>query len=466
MTKLQAGWCRGLNTVAMEVTAMATDGLHGYATAASGASRATQEETQQCGLLAKRALKQCGIRATGCAITVDTTGEEAPPSDALLAIALAIAAESSALPPEAIAGAMAWGRIGESGGLEATRGELIGARAAVQVNQRFICAPSGASVAAVSGCDAWTGENLATLVRQLAAGRRRAVAAPLPEGGREPDLYDIHACTTGRRVLEIAAAGRHAVLLAGPPAAGKTMIARRLGALLPRPTTDEVLVTASIHSAAGLDWTQANTRRAVLRAPHHTAGLTALRGTMRKTHNWPGEYALAHNGVLLLDEIEEFPRALLETVIEPLENGAVTISRSWGTTRWPARFHLIATATEPDRKNNGGPGTDAPEREQWMRRLPERVRAQFDIIAHVPASEHATWPGCPGERNERIIERVARARQIARESEQPRPETREERVALTIAQLAGRTTPAHEDVEEARSLEHETTRAVRTGARR
>jgi magnesium chelatase family protein len=158
-------------------------------------------------------------------------------------------------------------------------------------------------------------------------------------GDNLPDLRDICGQPLARRALEIAAAGRHNLLMMGPPGSGKTMIARRLPGILAPPSDDEALEMTVIQSAAG-HLPQGLVAARPFRAPHHTASVAALVGGGPIPR--PGEISLAHGGVLFLDELPEFPRTTLEGLRQPLEEGRLTVSRTRATFEFPSRFQLVA----------------------------------------------------------------------------------------------------------------------------
>jgi magnesium chelatase family protein len=170
-------------------------------------------------------------------------------------------------------------------------------------------------------------------------GWRRVLAAPPMPAPDGPDLCEVRGQGGAKRVLEIAAAGGHSLLMVGPPGTGKSMLAQRFSGLLPPMTVQEALQSAALCSLAGRfrleHWAQRPTC-----APHHTASAVALVGGGSPPR--PGEISLAHHGVLFLDELPEFPRAALEALREPLENGRITVSRAARRAEFPARFQLIA----------------------------------------------------------------------------------------------------------------------------
>jgi magnesium chelatase family protein len=259
-----------------------------------------------------------------------------------LAIALGILAASGQIPLEGLQDCEFLGELGLTGELRAVDGVLPAALAAAGAGRRLVVPPgNGAEAALAQAVQASTARTLLEVCGALTGSRGLPPAvAPPPRREPGPDLADVRGQAQARRALEVAAAGGHHLLLLGPPGCGKTLLAQRLGGLLPEASEAEALEAAAIASISGRGLDPVRWRERPFRAPHHTASAVALVGGGAEPR--PGEISLAHHGVLFLDELPEWSRQALEVLREPLESGVVTISRAARQCEFPARFQLVA----------------------------------------------------------------------------------------------------------------------------
>jgi magnesium chelatase family protein len=235
-------------------------------------------------------------------------------------------------------------------------------------------------------------------------------------------LADVRGQNQAKRVLEITAAGGHSLLMSGPPGSGKSMLASRLPGILPEMTDSEALETAAVRSVAGLPFDPLTWKQRPFRAPHHSASGAALVGGGSTPR--PGEISLAHHGILFLDELPEFDRHVLEAMREPLETGAITISRAARRAEFPARFQLVAAMNPCPCGHLGDPRRGCRCTAEQIRRYRGRISGplldRIDLQLEVPPVPAHVIGGAGAARapdSDRVRERVlaARARQTERQ---------------------------------------------------
>lgn len=420
-----------------------------------------------------------------------------------LPLALALLAAMGVLPAEDLSRYAALGELSLNGVINPVAGVLPAAIAASADELGLICpAAQGGEAAWAGTVDVLAPADLFCLMNhfkgtQVLTPPAVSGIAPAPPA---PDMADVRGMETARRALEIAAAGGHNILLIGPPGAGKSMLAARLPGLLPDLTPAEALEVSMIHSVAGMLDGGRLVQRPPFREPHHNASAAAIAGGGVRAR--PGEVSLAHRGVLFLDELPEFPRAVLEILRQPMESGQTTVSRASAHITYPARFQLVA-AMNPCRCGYLGDASRECGRaprcgEDYQARISGAILDRIDLtvqVQPVPASELSRAP--PGEASAAIAARVseARARQQSRADRDGGPVRNAEvdatrialapearamaeqaaerlrlsnrgwsrvlRVARTIADLAGAEIVRRSDVAEALAYRH---RALTRGA--
>uniref|UniRef100_UPI0040472DB0 YifB family Mg chelatase-like AAA ATPase n=1 Tax=Yoonia sp. TaxID=2212373 RepID=UPI0040472DB0 len=404
----------GIEARIVEVQCAVTPGIPAF-TIVGLADKAVSEARERV----RSALSALQIALPSKRITINLSPADMPKigSHFDLPIALALLAALDIIPADDAARTVALGELSLNGDLVPVVGALPAAMAAATEDRQLLCPHAcGAEAAWVGNARVIAPRSLAAVIRHF---NGKSVLAPSEPGevrgpARARDLSEVKGQERAKRALEIAAAGRHHLLLVGSPGSGKSMLAARIPGILPPLTPTEALETSMIHSVSGLLDEGGINRELPFREPHHTASMAAIVGGGRGAK--PGEISLAHNGVLFMDEFPEFPRTVLETLRQPIETGEVIVARANAHVKYPCRFMLVAAAnpckcgylTDPARACSRAPICG----EDYMGRISGPLMDRFDLRVEVPpvAFTDLDLPQS-GESSASVAARVAKARQ-------------------------------------------------------
>lgn len=407
----------------VEIECDLANGLPGFVVVGLG-DKAVDEARERV----RSAIRNCGLMLPQKRLTLnlapadlhkDGTGYD-------LGMAVAILVASEQVSAVAVEKTLFMGELALDGSVRPVRGALLAAELAVNSGfTRLFLAPENANEASiVEGLMVCSVSNMEEMYRMLVGELPVNVVIKSTSKQRKApraiavDLSSVYGQDQAKRALEIAAAGGHNLLLSGPPGTGKTLLSKAFIDLLPDPSFQELIEITKLYSLAGLTDGQLITERP-LRAPHHTASSVALIGGGAIPR--PGEISLSHNGVLFLDELPEFPRAVLEVLRQPLEEGKVTVARASRAVTFPADFTLIAT------RNPCPCGYAGDSRQsctcslgqivKYQRKISGPLLDRIDLIVDVARVEqHDLLEGVSRESTAKVAARVAAARdrQLAR----------------------------------------------------
>lgn len=404
----------GVEVVGIEVQAQLSPGLPAF-TVVGLPDKAVAESRERV----RAAIYALGLALPSKRITINLA-----PADILkegshfdLPIALALLIAIGVVPQDAVEETVSLGELSLDARLLGVSGVLPAAIHASSRNKQLICPAGNGREAAWAGLEdgVLAPNSLLAIINHL---KGMQLLTPPACGEEEddlrvPDLREVRGQEMARRALEVAAAGAHNLLMCGPPGAGKSLLASCLPGILPPLDAQEILEASMIASVAGKLMDGRLTRRRAFRDPHHSSSMAAMVGGGRRA--LPGEVSLAHHGVLFLDELPEYPRAVLESLRQPLESGTITVARAQAHVTYPARFQLVAAmnpcrcgyVTDAARACNKAPKCAGEYQSRISGPLMDRIDLTLDVpeVSTLDMLKHQ-----PGEASASVAARVAAAR--------------------------------------------------------
>lgn len=405
----------GIDAKMVEVQCAVSPGMPGFAIVGLP-DKAVSEARERV----RAALTHMAIALPSKKITINMSPANMPKEGSHfdLPIALALLAALEILPRDDVAGTVSLGELSLNGDLVPVIGALPAAMAAATEGKVLVCPNAcGPEAAWVDAAKVIAPQSLAAAIRHFTgqAVLDAAVAGEVHVDANASDLAEVKGQERAKRALEIAAAGRHHLMMVGSPGSGKSMLSKRIPGILPPMSPTEALETSMIHSLAGVLEEGGINRTRPFQEPHHTASTAAIIGGGRTAK--PGQISLAHNGVLFLDEFPEFPRSVLETLRQPIETGEVIVARANAHVKYPCRFMLVAAANPCKCGYLADPARACARvpicGEEYMGRISGPLMDRFDLRVEVPPVAY-TDLDLPedGESSAAIAARVAAARDV------------------------------------------------------
>ncbi len=342
-----------------------------------------------------------------------------------LPIAISLVAGAMNIPKELLSSYLISGELSLTGEIKMTRGALSSAFLSKKLNLKGLILPrqNALEVARFIDIPVYPVNHILEVVAFLKGEKQIApfVFAPSvfpAEKESCPDFVDVCGQYNAKRAIEIAAAGKHNILMVGPPGSGKSMMAVRIPSVLPEMTLEESLETTMIYSAAGLLPDGKPVTRRPFRSPHHTASEVSIVGGGSSPK--PGEISLAHNGVLFLDEFPEFKRPVIEALRQPLEEGVIHVSRATSSVTFPAEFMLVAAMNPCFCGFYGDSGRQCTcsysQVIKYRKKISGPILDRIDIHTEVPRLPvNELSKNSQSEPSEVIRQRIIKAREIQKE---------------------------------------------------